>query len=178
MLQVFDSWANELSPSVYKRFALPQVQYIAKQVRAKLRELGREPVPMTLFAKGANTSLTLLAEESGYDTLGLDWCIDPLEARKLVGTKVALQGNADPMLLYGGPEAIDAEVKKMSERFLAGGGGWIANLGHGVTPQVQVDDFRCFLESVHKYSRRGPKTETSSMSGTKEATGPVLGEKL
>jgi len=169
MLQVFDSWANELPPSVYQQFALPPCQFIAKQVRSKLVELGREPVPMTLFAKGANTSLTVLAEESGYDTLGLDWCIDPLEARKLVGSKVALQGNADPMLLYGGQEAIQQEVKKMSERFLAGGGGWIANLGHGVTPQVQVDDFRCFLESVHKYSRRDQGgASASAASGLNE----------
>jgi uroporphyrinogen decarboxylase len=159
MLQVFDSWANELPPSVYKEFALPPCQFIAREVKAKLKELGRDPVPMTLFAKGANSSLTLLAEESGYDTLGLDWCIDPLEARKLVGPNVALQGNADPMLLYGGQDAIKNEVRKMSEKFLAGGGGWIANLGHGVTPQVKVEDFQCFLESVHKYSRRGGVVE-------------------
>lgn len=127
---------------------------------------------MTLFAKGANSSLSVIAAESGYDTLGLDWCIDPLEARKLVGNKVALQGNADPMLLYGGKVAIDAEVKKMSERFLAGGGGWIANLGHGVTPQVQVEDFKWFLECVHKYSRRSGKAQGE------EGEKAVLSEKL
>lgn len=148
--------------------ALPPCQYIAKQVRAKLQALGHPGVPMTLFAKGANSSLDVLASESGYDVLGLDSSITGRQARRLVGHKVALQGNADPMLLYGGQEAIQAEVKKMCEGFLEGGGGWIANLGHGVTPQVQVDDFRCFLESVHKYSRRN----------TEKAGGQVLSEKL
>jgi uroporphyrinogen decarboxylase len=116
---------------------------------------------MTLFAKGANTSLDIIAKTSTYDTLGLDWCIDPLAARKLVGPNVALQGNADPMVLYGGKDAIEREVKRMSEAFLRGGGGWIANLGHGVTPQVKVEDFRWFLECVHKYSKRGAQQATS-----------------
>lgn len=172
MLQVFDSWANELPPNVYAKFALPPCQFIAREVRQKLEDLGVEPVPMTLFAKGVNTSLQLIAETSGYDTLGLDWCIDPLDARKLVGPKVALQGNADPMLLYGGKDAIEAEVKLMSERFLQGGGGWIANLGHGVTPQVQVDDFKWFLECVHKYSKRD-----KSAGGEKGVEGSAMNEK-
>lgn len=154
LLQVFDSWASELPPSVYQEFALPPCQYIAKNVRSKLQAVGHECPPMTLFAKGANASLSVIAQESGYETLGLDWCIDPLVARQMVGKNVALQGNADPMLLYGGKEAIEREVKRMSEAFLEGGGGWIANLGHGVTPQVKVEDFQWFLECVHKYSRR------------------------
>lgn len=157
LLQVFDSWASELSPSTYAEFALPPCQYIATQVRAKLTSLNVPIPPMTLFAKGANTSLPLIAQTSGYDALGLDWCIDPLEARKLVGPNIALQGNADPMVLYGGKDAIEREVKRMSEAFHAGGGGWIANLGHGVTPQVKVEDFEWFLKCVHKYSARKGK---------------------
>jgi uroporphyrinogen decarboxylase len=107
---------------------------------------------MILFAKGANFALKHLAENTTYDVLGLDWCIDPLEARKLVGNRVALQGNMDPSVLVGGRPAIEAAVKRMSEGFRAGGGGWIANLGHGITPQVDPEDMRWFLECVHKYS--------------------------
>lgn len=109
---------------------------------------------MTLFAKGANTSLDIIAQSSGYDCLGLDWCIDPVQARKLVGKNVALQGNADPMVLYGGKDAIEREVKRMAEAFGQGEGGWIANLGHGVTPQVKPEDFEWFLRCVHKYSAK------------------------
>jgi len=107
---------------------------------------------MTLFAKGANHALGFLAQNAGYDVLGLDWCIDPVEARKIVGDKVALQGNMDPNVLYGGRDAIEAAVKRMSEGFRAGKGGWIANLGHGITPGVDPEDMRWFLECVHKYS--------------------------
>lgn len=111
-------------------------------------------VPMTLFAKGANQSIALMAETSGYDVLGLDWCIEPSLARDLVKGKTALQGNLDPSLLYGGKEALDREVKRMCESFKAGGKtkGWVANLGHGITPQVDPEDLRWFFECVHKYS--------------------------
>lgn len=109
---------------------------------------------MTLFAKGANQSLAQLAEEAAYDVLGLDWCIDPTVARSIVGDRVALQGNLDPNVLYGGQEAIEREVKRMCASFKSGElpRGWIANLGHGITPGVKPEDMKYFLECVHKYS--------------------------
>lgn len=107
---------------------------------------------MTIFAKGAHSSLRMLAEKGGYDVIGLDWCIDPIEARRIVGERVALQGNMDPNVLYGGRDAIESAVKRMSEGFRSGIGGWIANLGHGITPGVDPEDMKWFLECVHKYS--------------------------
>lgn len=88
--------------------------------------------------------------------LGLDWCIEPSVARSLVkDTKVALQGNLDPNMLYGGRDAIENGVKTMCEGFCGQGQrpkGWIANLGHGITPGVDPEDVRWFFECVHKYS--------------------------
>jgi len=107
---------------------------------------------MTLFAKGANHALRFLSAHAGYDVLGLDWCIDPTEARNVVGEFVALQGNMDPNVLYGGRDAIEAAVKRMSEGFRGQRSGWIANLGHGITPGVDPEDLRWFFECVHKYS--------------------------
>ena len=116
--------------------------------------MGIPSVPMTLFAKGANHALSVLAGEGGYDVLGIDWGIEPSEARRIVGDKVALQGNLDPNLLYGGRDAIEREVKRMCEGFRVGGRvkGWIANLGHGITPGVDPEDLRWFFECVRKYS--------------------------
>ncbi|KAJ3569347.1 hypothetical protein NP233_g5110 [Leucocoprinus birnbaumii] len=154
LLQVFDSWASELSPHDFKLFTFPTLQRIAEGVRSRLVAEKLPVVPMTCFAKGANHSLGLLAEHGGYDVLGLDWCIEPAEARRIVGDKVTLQGNMDPILLYGGRDAIESAVKRMSEGFNSSGGGWIANLGHGITPGVDPEDLRWFLECVHKYSKR------------------------
>ena len=150
-MQVFDSWAGELSPHDFEEFSYPSLKHISINVKQILAKEGIQ-IPMTLFAKGANYALGFLAQNAGYDVLGLDWCIDPVEARKIVGDKVALQGNMDPNVLYGGRDAIEAAVKRMSEGFRAGKGGWIANLGHGITPGVDPEDMRWFLECVHKYS--------------------------
>lgn len=109
---------------------------------------------MILFAKGANHALGSLASDAGYDVLSLDWCIEPSEARKVVGNKVALQGNVDTNVLYGGREAIEREVKRTCESFKGGKAtkAWIANLGHGITPGVDPEDLRFFFECIHKYS--------------------------
>jgi uroporphyrinogen decarboxylase len=152
LLQVFDSWAGELSPHDFELFSFPTLQHVAKNVRSRIIAEKLPNVPMTCFAKGANHSLGLLAAKGGYDILGLDWCIEPAEARQIVGDKVALQGNMDPALLYGGRDAIENAVKRMAEEFKSGKGGWIANLGHGITPGVDPEDLRWFLECIHKYT--------------------------
>ncbi|KAJ3514886.1 hypothetical protein NLJ89_g2109 [Agrocybe chaxingu] len=152
LLQVFDSWAGELSPYDFDQFSFPTLTHISTNVRRRLVKENLPATPMTVFAKGANYALASIAASGGYDVVGLDWCIDPVEARRIVGDKVALQGNMDPGVLYGGRDAIEAAVKRMSQGFRAGKGGWIANLGHGITPGVDPEDMRWFLECVHKYS--------------------------
>ena len=124
---------------------------------------------MTLFAKGADQSLALMAREAGYDVLGLDWCIEPSIARSIVDStisspsskqkSIALQGNLDPNVLYAGRDAIEREVQRMCTEFkkTQNGGSqtraWIANLGNGITPGVDPEDMKWFLECVHKYSK-------------------------
>ncbi|KAJ3880617.1 uroporphyrinogen decarboxylase [Lentinula edodes] len=156
LLQVFDSWAGELSPHDFALFSLPTLRHISKGVREKLANQNIPQVPMTLFAKGANYALGELAQDSGYDVLGLDWCIEPSVARRTVNGKVALQGNMDPNVLYGGREAIESAVKRMCKEFQDGNNGgvraWIANLGHGITPGVDPEDVRWYFECIHKYS--------------------------
>jgi len=157
LLQIFDSSASELSPHDFHEFSFPSLVHISTSVKRKLAEAHIPAVPMTLFAKGANQSLSLLSNKAGYDVLGLDWCIDPSTARLLVGENVALQGNLDPNVLYGGRDAIDREVKRMCIAFRQGKApkAWIANLGHGITPGVDPEDLRFFFECVHKYSAKG-----------------------
>lgn len=132
IVQVFDSWAGELSPASFKEFALPYLVHIAEGLPARLVELGLEVVPMVVFAKGAWYALEDLCK-TPYNVIGLDWLHDPAEAYAVAQKygKV-LQGNADPGVLYGGHEAITRVVKKMVEGFGSGRQGWIANLGHGM----------------------------------------------
>lgn len=155
LVQIFDSWAGELSPADFREFELPVLQYMLGIVRdATVHSNGGSDgqyVPVTCFAKGANYAIPWIAE-AGFDVVGLDWCVDPSEAREMVGEgrKVALQGNMDPTTLYAGREAIEKKVKEM---FLGEYGflksesgrkfGHIANLGHGITPAVDPEAMKC-----------------------------------
>jgi uroporphyrinogen decarboxylase len=97
MIQVFDSWAGELSPASFQTFSLPYLNYIADNLPARLASKGLEPVPMTVFAKGAWYALSDLCDTK-YNTIGLDWLHDPAEAYKVARAKgKVLQGNADPI---------------------------------------------------------------------------------
>lgn len=131
MIQVFDSWAGELSPASFKEVALPYLNHIADSLPKRLRELKQDVVPMTVFAKGAWYALPDLCA-SNYDVISLDWLHDPAAAFEVARSKgKTLQGNADPGVLYGGRDAITKVVGHMVAGFGGGTQGWIANLGHG-----------------------------------------------
>lgn len=131
IVQVFDSWAGELSPASFKDVAFPYLEYICDHLPKRLEELGEEKVPMVVFAKGAWYALEDLCK-TNYDVVGLDWLHEPKDAYTIAQKygKV-VQGNADPGVLYGGHEAITECVKRMVDGFGGGKQGWIANLGHG-----------------------------------------------
>ena len=146
-MQVFDSWAGELAPHDFQVFSLPYLRQISARLPVRLAELGLEPVPMTVFAKGAWYALDDLCD-SGYDVVGLDWTFDPAEAVKIARGRVTLQGNLDPNTLYGGREAITKGVERMIRGFAGAKGRYICNLGHGITPGVNTDDLKFFFEEV------------------------------
>jgi len=140
IVQVFDSWAGILSEEQYKEFALP---YIAKICDAI------EEVPVTVFAKGAY----FVRKEIGQlncRTIGLDWNMDPIYSRELIGPDKTLQGNLDPCVLYSDFKTIEKKTKEMLDKYK--GGSHIANLGHGVYPDISPDAVRCFINAVKSYS--------------------------
>ncbi|KAL9606188.1 MAG: hypothetical protein Q9179_000643 [Wetmoreana sp. 5 TL-2023] len=149
IVQVFDSWAAELSPASFNEFALPYLHHISQHLPSRLKELHLEVAPMVVFAKGAWYALDDLCD-LGYQVVGLDWLQDPAEAVRIARGRVVLQGNADPGVLYGSKEAITTVVQDMVEGFGGGEQGWIANLGHGVTPFVDPDNLRFFFEEIHR----------------------------
>eukprot|EP00475_Leptophrys_vorax_P028059 TRINITY_DN4034_c0_g1_i1.p1 TRINITY_DN4034_c0_g1~~TRINITY_DN4034_c0_g1_i1.p1 ORF type:complete len:388 (-),score=109.16 TRINITY_DN4034_c0_g1_i1:32-1174(-) len=151
MVEVFDTWAEFLSPSTYSEFVVPGLRQIASDVHEGLKKKNLDPVPMTLFAKGANASLKLLSE-LGYDVLAIDWTIDPRQAREIVGDKVTLQGNLDPCALYGSLESIEVESKKMLDSF-GSMQRLIGNLGHGVYPDHDPAALLKYVQIVQSYSK-------------------------
>ncbi|EDK44437.1 uroporphyrinogen decarboxylase [Acetobacter pasteurianus] len=150
MLQVFESWAGELSPADFNTFSLPYLKQIASRLPKRLSELGiKEKIPLTVFAKGAWYALDDLCN-AGYDTVSLDWLYDPKAARKVVGDRrITLQGNLDPGVMYGSDDVIDQKVKEMISGF--GKENYIINFGHGTHPFMKPEKIERFLKLCHKY---------------------------
>ncbi|CZT02991.1 probable uroporphyrinogen decarboxylase [Rhynchosporium graminicola] len=154
IIQVFDSWAAELSPDAFKEFSQPYLAYISENLPKRLKEKNLELVPMVVFAKGAWYALDDLCN-LGYQVVGLDWLQDPAEAVKIRGNRpVVLQGNADPGILYGTRENITATLEKMIAGFGGGKQGWISNLGHGITPGVNPDDLKFYFQEIHRITSK------------------------
>ncbi|MEP5230783.1 MAG: uroporphyrinogen decarboxylase [Alloalcanivorax sp.] len=149
VVQIFDTWGGALSAEAYKEFSLRYMQQI---VDGLIRDNEGRKVPVILFTKNGGLWLESMAE-SGCDALGLDWTINIGDARRRVGDKVALQGNMDPAVLYASPEAIRAEVKRILNDF-GDHPGHIFNLGHGITPQVDPEHARVFIEAVVELSQK------------------------
>jgi len=149
LLQVFESNAEYLGLREFTDFALPFLLEINRRVKTKLRSESLDVVPMTVFAKGGHYALRELGE-SGYDVVGLDWTIDPVKARQLVGPNVTLQGNLDPCCLYADAQHLDLTVKNMAQQF--GRDRWIANLGHGIYPDMEPASVDTFVKSVHAHT--------------------------
>lgn len=141
VVQIFDSWGGLLSPADFENFSL---KYI-RQIVAALKD----EVPTIIFAKGAWHSLESMAA-TGAHGLGIDWCITPQLARQMAGNNITLQGNFDPAKLMSPIPVIEKEVKEMLKGF--GPGRHIANLGHGILPNIPVDHARAFVDTVKGFS--------------------------
>ena len=137
VVQLFDTWAIELAPDEYEAFELPATQMV-------LQSLGAGHVPKILFAKGSARHLENLAK-SGADVLSVDSSTDLAEARELLGSRVALQGNVDPTILLGDEASIRGAAREAIEK--TGGLGHILNLGHGILPNTPVENARAFVEA-------------------------------
>jgi uroporphyrinogen decarboxylase len=142
MVQIFDTWGGVLTPDDFRAFSLEYIDDIVRKVKSRTQ--GRAPI--VVFCKGANHSLTEIANTT-CDVVGLDWTIDIDDAKALIGDQVALQGNLDPGLLFAPEYVIKARVEEIAER-MGSPVGHIFNLGHGITPEVQPDRARAFVEAA------------------------------
>jgi len=138
VVQLFDSWAGELAPEDYEKFALPYQQKI-------FGSINREATPAILFINGCGTLLEKMAT-SGADVLSIDWRVTLEDARRRVGDKITLQGNLDPCALLASPETITTRTRELIRE--GGGHRHILNLGHGILPMTPVKNARAFVAAA------------------------------
>jgi len=146
-VMLFDTWGGNLSAQGYESFSLA---YSRKVLAALRREADGRRVPSILFTRGGSPWLEAMAA-SGCDALGLDWTIDPGEARRRTGGRVALQGNLDPAVLLAPPERVREEARRVLDAF-GTEPGHVFNLGHGISPQARPESVAALVDEVRTYS--------------------------
>ena len=154
-IQLFDTWASELTPNEYDTFELHATHAI-------LEAVGSTGVPKILFAKGSAQHLGSLAK-AGADVLSVDCKTDLAEARSSLGPRISLQGNVDPCILLGDEGAIRSAAREAIEK--TGGVGHILNLGHGILPTTPVGNAKAFVEAGQTAPIQRPIAAPARMSG-------------
>ena len=149
-VMVFDSWGGVLADGAFQAFSLAYTRRV-------LDQLDRS-VPAIVFTKGGGPWLEAIAA-CGADVVGVDWTVDLGRARERVGDRVALQGNLDPMVLFGGEAAVRSEARRVLDAFGAprrqdgGQDGHIFNLGHGIHQLTPPESVAALVDEVHRHSR-------------------------
>ena len=141
-VMVFDSWGGVLADGAFQSFSLSYTQRV-------LDKLDRS-VPAIVFTKGGGPWLDEIAA-SGADVVGLDWTVSLARARERVGGRVALQGNLDPMVLFGGEAAVRSEARRVLDSF-GKHPGHIFNLGHGINQYTPPEAVAALVDEVHRHS--------------------------
>lgn len=141
VVQIFDSWGGLLSPKDFEEFSMQYIRQIIRAIKADCLTI--------VFAKGAWFALESITR-TGANGAGIDWCITPQLARKFSGNNITLQGNFDPSKLLSPIPQIKKSVREMIDAF--GTQRYIANLGHGILPNVPVSHAKAFVDAVKEYS--------------------------
>jgi len=148
---IFDSWGGVLGDGLFQEFSLA---YTRKVVAGLIREKDGVRIPNIVFTKGGGIWLPEIAE-CGADALGVDWTVNLARARAQVGDRVALQGNLDPMSLFGGEAAIRRQARNVLDDFgTTDSGGHVFNLGHGISRFTPPEAVEILVDEVHSYSRQ------------------------
>lgn len=150
LLQLFESCGDHLTPEMFKEIVYPGVVKIAKAVKKAVKDQGIDYVPFSYFIRNAQYAFKILNEpDNDIDVLGVDWATEPEFARSQ--TNKTLQGNLDPWLMIGSKEQVRAATDKMVRAF--GPQKYVANFGHGITPEAKSENVEVFIETVHSVSR-------------------------
>ena len=140
VVQVFDSWGGMLSPEDYQQFSWKYIQQIIDALKGM--------VPVIAFGKGCWFALREMSQ-SGASALGVDWTCSARNARYLSGGNITLQGNFDPSRLLSPPAEIKKRVHQMINEF--GKDRYIVNLGHGILPNIPLENAKAFVDAVKEY---------------------------
>jgi uroporphyrinogen decarboxylase len=142
-LQLFDSWVGTLGPEDYRRFVQPHMRRLFSEL---------DPAIPSIHFGTVTSTLLELQRDAGGSVIGLDWRIDLADGWDRLGPGVAVQGNLDPVTLFGPFEEVERQTRRILDQ-AAGRAGHIFNLGHGIMPQTPVDHVLRLVDLVHDVTR-------------------------
>jgi uroporphyrinogen decarboxylase len=143
-LQIFDTWAGVLPPREFERWSIEPARRIVEGVRKQVPD-----AKIIGFPRGAAGQLPAYVEATGVNAVSIDWTADPSLIRERVQTKVAVQGNLDPLVLIAGGAALDRAVDDVLANY--GKGRLIFNLGHGIQPDTPIAHVEQMVRRVREY---------------------------
>ncbi len=146
VVQIFDSWASAIEPSKYDEFSWKYMVEIAEFLKDKYPH-----IPIILFPKGIASFVERDLVYGNFDVFGVDWSTPMALAKEKLGKKYVLQGNMEPCRLYN-KEATTECVEALQE--IMGGRRHIFNLGHGILPDVPVENAKHFIDECHRVSKK------------------------
>ena len=144
VVMLFDTWGGLLPAAAWRRFSLASM-------RAVLGGLPKA-TPAIVFTKGGGAWLDDLAA-SGAACVGIVWTVDLASARNGIGTRVAIQGNLDPLVLLTDPDTVARQTTDLI-RAAGPAPGHVFNLGHGIRPGTPTENVAALIETVHRISAR------------------------
>ncbi|SIO66705.1 uroporphyrinogen decarboxylase [Bradyrhizobium erythrophlei] len=144
VLQIFDTWAGVLPPREFQRWSVEPTKRIVAGVRKKVPD-----AKIIGFPRGAGALLPSYVEATGVDAVSIDWAAEPSLIRNKVQSRVAVQGNLDPLVLIAGGDALDRAVDDVLSNYAAGR--LIFNLGHGIQPETPIAHVEQMVKRVRAY---------------------------
>ena len=144
VLQIFDTWAGVLPPREFARWSVEPTKRIVAGVRRQVPD-----AKIIGFPRGAGALLPGYVEATGVDAVSIDWAAEPALVRERVQTRVAVQGNLDPLALIAGGAALDQAVDDVLANYAKGR--LIFNLGHGIQPETPIAHVEQMLRRVRAY---------------------------
>ena len=144
VVQIFDSWAGQLSPQDYDTFAGPYQKKVVDIVKKEFPN-----TPIILYISGSAGVIERMAK-TGVDIISLDWTVDIKEASERIPDSIGIQGNIDPGILFGDEDTIKKRINETFEKIK--GRKYILNLGHGILPGTPESNAKTFFEHSKKLS--------------------------
>eukprot|EP00596_Hydrurales_sp_CCMP1899_P008701 CAMPEP_0119041608 /NCGR_PEP_ID=MMETSP1177-20130426/12598_1 /TAXON_ID=2985 /ORGANISM="Ochromonas sp, Strain CCMP1899" /LENGTH=372 /DNA_ID=CAMNT_0007007785 /DNA_START=142 /DNA_END=1260 /DNA_ORIENTATION=- len=143
VIQLFDSWAGNLSPLDYDTFAAPYQRKVIEKIKRN-----HPTVPTIIYINKSGALLERMAA-TGIDIISLDWTVKIEEARLRIGDKIGIQGNMDPMVLFAPKDVIKSRVEEILRE--GGGRNHVMNLGHGIDAKTSEENAKFFVDTVHNF---------------------------